>query len=86
MGIYCDFYETSPSHILAKKMFWTNDLEKKKTKRYALFAEFTLRRMVVSYRRFGTTYRSNFQGSSSPRRNTHDMRYVSVHFWALKII
>ena len=67
-------------------MFWTNDLEKKKTKRYALFGEFTLRRMVVSYRRFGTTYRSNFQGSSSPRRNTHYTRYVSVHFRVLKIL
>jgi len=28
----------------------------------------TQRRMVISYRRFGTTYRSHRQGSRNPRR------------------
>jgi len=39
--------------------------------------------MVVSCRRFGTTYRFSFQGSSSPRRNT---RNVSVLFPATEIM
>ena len=34
----------------------------------APFWDFTQRKMVISYRRFGTTYRSHFQVSSSPRR------------------
>ena len=34
--------------------------------RSAPFCDFTQRRMVVCYRRFGTTYRSHLQGSSSP--------------------
>jgi hypothetical protein len=34
----------------------------------ALFLDFMKRGMVIPYRRFGTTYRSHFQGSSSPRR------------------
>ena len=29
-----------------------------------LFCDFTQRRMVVPYRRFGTTYRAHLQGSS----------------------
>jgi len=32
------------------------------------FWDFIQRSLAVSYRRFGTTYRSHFQGSSSPRR------------------
>jgi len=35
--------------------------------RSALFWNFTQRRIVVSYRRFGTTYWFHPQGSSSPR-------------------
>jgi len=34
----------------------------------ALFWNFRQRRLAVSYRRFGTTYRSHLQESSSPRR------------------
>ena len=30
--------------------------------RYTLFWDFMLRRLVVCYRRFGTTYRSHFKG------------------------
>jgi len=36
--------------------------------RSAIFWDFTQRRMVVSCRRFGTTYRYHLQESSSPRR------------------
>ena len=36
--------------------------------RPSLFCDFTQRRLVVSYRRFGTTHRSHLQGSSGPRR------------------
>ena len=36
--------------------------------RSALFWDFMQHRMVVCYRRFGTTYRSHLQGSSSLRR------------------
>jgi hypothetical protein len=32
------------------------------TKRYALFWDITRRRVVIVYRRFGTTYRSQFHG------------------------
>ena len=42
--------------------------------RYALFGDFVQRKIVVSYRRFGTTYRSPLQGSSS-----------SLTIWPLKI-
>jgi hypothetical protein len=45
------------------------NLEKRIVKGYemgsALFWDFTQRRMVVSYRRFGTTYWSHLQGSNS---------------------
>ena len=34
--------------------------------RSLLFWDFTQRRLVVGYRRFGTTYRFHLQGSSSP--------------------
>ena len=34
----------------------------------ALLCDFTQRRMVVSYWRFGTTYRSHLRGLSNPRR------------------
>ena len=81
--------QISMIHFLAvsqRKMFRTNGLEKKKTQRSALFWDFMLRRMVVSYRLFGTTYRSSLQGSSNPRRNRHDKRYVSVHFLASEIM
>jgi hypothetical protein len=36
--------------------------------RSALFRDLTRRRLVILYRRFGTTCRSKLQGSSSPRR------------------
>jgi hypothetical protein len=36
--------------------------------RLALFCDITQRRMAILYRRFGTTYRSHFQGSRSSRR------------------
>ena len=36
--------------------------------RTALFWDFTKRRIVVSYRRFGENYQSHIQGSDSPRR------------------
>jgi len=36
----------------------------------ALFWDFTQRRMVIPYRRFGTTYRSHPQGSRRPTRLT----------------
>ena len=35
--------------------------------RSELFCDFTQRRMVIPYRRFGTTYQSIIQGSKSPR-------------------
>jgi len=34
--------------------------------RSSLFWDATQRRLVVTYRRFGTTYRSHLQGSGSP--------------------
>ena len=37
--------------------------------RTALFCDVTQRRLVVYYRRFGTTCRSHLQGSGSPRIN-----------------
>jgi len=39
-----------------------------KLKRSTLFWDFTQRRIVVSYRRFGTNHQSHIQGSDSPRR------------------
>jgi len=42
--------------------------------RYALFGDFMQRRIVVSYRRFGKTYRSQLQGSS-----------ISLTIWPLKM-
>jgi hypothetical protein len=35
----------------------------------SLFCDVTQRRLVVSHRSFGTTYRSHIQGSSGPRRS-----------------
>ena len=35
--------------------------------RYSLFRYVTQRRLVISYRRFGTNYRSHLQGSTCPR-------------------
>jgi hypothetical protein len=42
--------------------------------RYSLFWEFTQRRLVVRYRRFGTTYRPHLAGSSIPRRMLGTLR------------
>ena len=39
--------------------------QKSRNQGYSLFWDFTERRFVVSYRRFGTTYRSLLQGSNS---------------------
>jgi hypothetical protein len=39
------------------------------TIRSALFWDITQRRVVIVYRRFGTTYPSHLQGSRSPRRS-----------------
>jgi hypothetical protein len=36
----------------------------------ALFWDITQRRVLVLYRRFGTTYRSRLQGSSSTKKHT----------------
>jgi hypothetical protein len=36
--------------------------------RYALFWDITQRRVVILYRRFGTSYRSRLQGSKSQRK------------------
>jgi hypothetical protein len=46
---------------------------------FALFWDITQRWVVVLYRRFGTTYRSNLQGSRSPRR-----KLSSWTSWPLK--
>jgi hypothetical protein len=43
--------------------------------RSALFSDITQRRMVVYYRRFGTTYRYRLQESSSPRRMLYPWRW-----------
>ena len=51
--------------------------------RSALFWDFTQRRMVVPYRRFGTTDRSNLQWSRSPRYlvcNKKDL-WTNAIFW-----
>ena len=37
--------------------------------RYSLFSDVTRRRLALSYRHLGTTYRSHLQGSISPGRN-----------------
>jgi hypothetical protein len=42
------------------------DKEQKVTLRSALFWDITLSRVVILYRRFGTTYRSYLQGSRIP--------------------
>jgi hypothetical protein len=46
--------------------------------KYSLFWDFTQRKWVVSYRRFGTIYRSHLEGSSSPRRMQHAKRMRRV--------
>lgn len=43
--------------------------------RSALFFDFAKRRMLVSYRRFGTNIRHNLQGPSGPRRMPATLRY-----------
>jgi hypothetical protein len=48
--------------------------------RSTLCWDFTQRRMIVWYRRFGTTYRSHFQGSSSLRRRQRRMKRSSGMF------
>jgi len=45
--------------------------------RSALFWDLTKRRIVVSYRWYGTTYRSQLQGSSIPRKMSRLLRYAS---------
>jgi hypothetical protein len=44
----------------------------------ALFWDCLERGMVIPYRRFGTTYRSHLQGSSSPRRPQCVHRHVLI--------
>jgi hypothetical protein len=46
--------------------------------RYALFWVITRRQMVMLDRRFGTTYRSHLQGSTSPKK-------IYLTFWPLKM-
>ena len=52
--------------IRFSKLFITSQINP--TLRSALFWNITLRRLVISYRRFGKTCRSHLQGSRSPRR------------------
>jgi hypothetical protein len=42
--------------------------------RSSLFCDVTLRRLVVTCRRFGTTYRSHLQESSRPRRTSWSLK------------
>jgi len=49
------------------KVFHDDDYESTCIFKFLLFWGVRQRRLVVSYRRFGTTHRSNFQGPSSPR-------------------
>jgi hypothetical protein len=53
MKLACDFFK-----LLALMLAMLSFL------RYALFWNFIQRRIVICYRRFGTTYRSHLQGSS----------------------
>jgi hypothetical protein len=46
----------------------------------SLFWDVTQRRLVVSHRRFGTTYRSPLQGQSSPRRMLGTAWYAAAFF------
>jgi hypothetical protein len=46
---------------------------------YGLFCDFTQRRMVVPYRRFGTTYRSHLQVSSSSKISSFQTESNPVH-------
>jgi hypothetical protein len=48
--------------------------------RSALFWGITQRRVVILYRRFGTTYQSHVQGSRSPRRVQYDGDVLRVVF------
>jgi len=49
------------------------------------FRDSTQRRMVVSYRRFGTTYRHIFQRPSSPWRKISRVKHSSVlDCWTLE--
>ena len=61
---------------------------------FSLFWDITRRRFVVSYRRFGTTNWSHFQGSSSPKKilrrsakspEEHRPKNFCLHFSALII-
>jgi hypothetical protein len=46
----------------ADRVTRTGEIKNVHNLRYSLFREVTHRRLVVSYRRFGTTYRSHLQG------------------------
>jgi hypothetical protein len=48
-------------------MQWNIKMEISHTVRSAMLWDLTQRRMIVSYRSFGTTYPSLIQGSSSPK-------------------
>jgi hypothetical protein len=47
---------------------WQNQYSARRRLRCALFWDITQRRVVILYRRFGTTYRSQLQGLLDPRR------------------
>jgi len=49
----------------------------------ALVCDFTWRRMVNPYRRFGTTYRSHIEGSNRPRR---DRQFVPNRRYGINIL
>jgi hypothetical protein len=46
--------------------------------RYALFWDFTQRRLVVCYGHFGTTYLYHLQGSSNPKQNVRHLWLTTV--------
>ena len=52
--------------------------------RSSLFWDDTDRRLVVSYRRFGTTYRSHRRGSSSPRRILKYLEKIQMYLEVLR--
>ena len=61
------------------QLFFLNCLDHEyEGNRSSPFWEVTQRRLVVIYRRFGTTYRSHLQGSSSPRRMPGTMRCAVI--------
>jgi hypothetical protein len=47
--------------------------------RFALFCDIKQRRMVILYRRFGTTYWSHLQGSKSPSLDLSQRRMVILY-------